>query len=268
MSFSLIACGPRYKRITAHDAPGVTLKLRSQKGVEKNFSHPATISGARLAHILSFIDVRGEKGTRKPAFPVTGIYEVGEALSRVFANAESHQEITVELVRVEKRFQLFTQKFLTTFVTYVEGDKLSIRLSRVDWEIPKGKDSDDLPEPYIGQRQQSFRILPVEYLTAIGVQGVSANWKDPKFRRVSNLHIGRGGKLGRRTVLLGGGPTEESARKETVDRSGERPVLPEGLSSRQLRDLADLEDLRRQGQISESVYFGKRKEILEAAEEN
>ena len=268
LSIPLVACGPRYKRVTAHKAPGVIVKLRSQTGVDRGFSHPATISGARLAHILSFIDIRGEKGARKPAFPVAGIYEVGEALSRVFANAEPHQVLTVELVRVEKRFQLFNQKFLTTFVTYVEGDRLFLRLSRVDWEIPKGEDEDDLPEPFVGRKQQSFRILPAEYLTAIGVQGVSAKWKDSKFRHASNLHIGRGGKLGRRTVLLGGGPTGETNAEESVGKPDEMPILPRGLSSKQLRDLADLEHLRRQGKISESSYFGKRREILESATRN
>ena len=268
LSIPLVACGPRYKRVTAHKAPGVIVKLRSQTGIDRGFSHPATISGARLAHILSFIDIRGEKGTRKPAFPVEGIYEVGEALSRVFANGEPHQVLTVELVRVEKRFQLFTQKFLTTFVTYVEGDRLFVRLSRADWEIPKGEDEDDLPEPFIGRKQQNFRILPAEYLTAIGVQGVSAKWKDSKFRHASNLHIGRGGKLGRRTVLLGGGPMGETNAEESAGKPDEMPILPRGLSSKQLRDLADLEDLRRQGKISESAYFGKRREILESATRN
>jgi len=254
------ACGPRYQRIKVHETGGLTIKLRSQKGSTREFSHPVTISGARLAHILSFIDVRAEKGSRKPAIPTEATYEIGEALSRAFAQAEPHQEVVVQALRREKRMGLFTDKFLTSFVTYVEGDKLLVRLSRVDWQVPKGEEA-DLPEPWAGKRVQSFRVMPSDYVTAVGSQGVSAVWKDPRFRRASNLHIGKGGKLGRKTVLLEGG--EEDLVEGS--RNPDAPVLPKGLSPAQLRDLADLEERRNQGDLSEAEYHSRRREILEAA---
>lgn len=256
----LAACGPRYQRIKVHEAGGLTIKLRSQKGSTREFSHPVTISGARLAHILSFIDVRAAKGSRKPAIPTEATYEIGEALSRAFSQAEPHQEVVVQAVRREKRMGLFTDKFLTSFVTYVEGDKLLVRLSRVDWQVPKGEE-EDLPEPWAGKRVQSFRVMPSDHVAAVGSQGVSVLWKDPRFRRASNLHIGKGGRLGRKTVLLEGGDEDVLEGNESPD----APVLPKGLSPSQLRDLADLEERRSRGDLSEAEYHSRRREILEAA---
>ncbi len=260
VSWLATACGPRYARVKVQDSGGISIKLRSQKGVERGFAHPATISGARLAHILSFVDVRAEKDGRKPAVHLDSVYPLGESLSRAFARAESHQELVVEVTRTERRLGLFTDKHLTSFVTYLEGDSLIIHWSRVDWPVPKQREDDSL-EPWPNKRVQSFRVLPSEYIAAVGTQGVSVDWRDKRFRHASNLRFSAGGKLRRKQMLLdaGGG-----AEVENEVRSDE-PVLPKGLSPAQLRDLADLEEARRQGEVAEAEYHRRRREILEAA---
>jgi hypothetical protein len=63
------------------------------------------------------------------------------------------------------------------------------------------------------------------------------------------------GKVVRREVLM------ESLEDETVF---EKPVAPPGdnLSPEQLRALADLEEARQNGQVTESEYSGRRDQIL------
>lgn len=253
------ACGPRYVRVKVQDAGGIAIKLRSQKNVERGFAHPATISGARLAHILSFVDVRVDK-SRTPAIDLDLIYPLGEALSRAFARAESNQELVVEVTRTERRMGLFTDKFLTSFVTYVEGDRLFLHLSRVNWAIPKQKE-DDLAEPWANKRVQNFRVLPSDHLAAAGAQGVSVAWRDSRFRKASNLRFGAGGKLRRKQLLLDAGTEPEGANETSED----APMLPRGLSAEQLRELADLEEARRRGEIAEAEYHSRRRAILDAA---
>ena len=60
------ACGPRYQRIPVFEHRNLSVMLRAEvrdgDTVPRNFSHPATISSVRLAHVLSRLDVRmGER---------------------------------------------------------------------------------------------------------------------------------------------------------------------------------------------------------------
>lgn len=252
-------CGPRYTRVKVQDTGGIAIKLRSQNNVERGFAHPATISGARLAHILSFVDVRADKN-RTPAVDLDAVYPLGEALSRAFARAESNQELVVEVTRTERRMGLFTDKFLTSFIAYIEGERLFLHFVRVNWRIPKQKE-DDLAEPWANKRVQNFRVLPSDHLAAAGAQGISVAWRDRRFRKASNLRFGAGGKLRRKQLLLDAGD-ESDIDEETSENA---PKLPEGLSPAQLRELADLEEARRRGQIAEAEYHGRRRAILDAA---
>ncbi|MDH3686606.1 MAG: hypothetical protein OEP95_10285 [Myxococcales bacterium] len=258
------ACGPRYQRIRLFEHRNLSVLLRAEvrdgETVPRNFSHPATISSVRLAHVLSRLDVRmgGEENdkSRQAAFPTALLYTVGEQVALAFEEADPSQEIVVTAVRSEKRLGLFTAKYLTSFVTWMQGEDLYIHLSRVEWPVPKG-DEDELPEPWVHRRSQDFKALAAEGVVPVGEQTLAVDWRNPIFRKPTHLRIGAGGKLLRRQILL-----EAPAEEEVVE---EVPIVPADLSSDVLRALADLQDQRQRGEISETRYHQARRDLLRQA---
>jgi len=197
---------------------------------------------------------------RQAAFPTALLYEVGEKVALAFEKANPSQEIVVTAIRSEKRLGLFTAKFLTSFVAWMQNDDLYIHLSRVEWPIPKG-DEDDVPEPWVHKRSQDFKALAAEGVIPVAEQTVAVDWRNPIFRKPTHLRVGAGGKLIRRQILLEA-PIEEETPEEVL-------VVPADLSSDVLRALADLQDQRQRGEISETRYHQARRDLLrQAAEEN
>jgi len=266
-SLLLSACGARYVRVPISDADGITVQLRAEKRggqlVPRSFSHPATVSAIRVAHVLARLDVRmgsEEGGERVPAFPTVTLYQVGEHVSRAFAKASPEQEVVVKAVRVEKRLGLFHSKYLTSFVAWMKGDDLVIHLSRVEWLVPKDSE-DEIPEPYVDRVVQDFKVLPTEGVVPVGEQAVSVDWRNPVFRKASHVRVGAGGKLLRRTVLM---ETEAPAGEEEPK---EPAVLPADLPAETLRALADLQEKRTRGEISETTYHKERRDLLRQVED-
>jgi hypothetical protein len=264
------ACGPRYVRVETFDEPGLRVVLRSEtsggKTVPRGFSHPVTISSVRLAHILARLDVRlgsDDGGERIPAFPTVTLYAVGEQLSKALSRATPDQEVAVQAVRKEKQLAIFDKQLLTSFVAYVKGDELVIQLSRVEWEVPKGGEStgdDEIPEPFAGRQVQEFKVLPADGLVVLAAQAVSVDWRNPVFRDPTNVRVGSGGKLLRKSVLMEtapGAPVQEA----------EPAVRPEDLPPETLRALADLQEQRTRGEISETTYHQKRRDLLRQADD-
>jgi len=263
-----LACGPRYQRVTVFEERNLTVKLRAEvrdgEAVPRNFAHPATISSVRIAHVLSRLDVRmgGEEDSQKrqAAFPTALLYTVGEKVALAFQQADPSQEIVVMAVRSEKRLGFFTAKYVTSFVTWMQDDDLYIHLSRVEWPVPKG-DEDDIPEPWVHRQSQDFKALAAEGVIPVAEQTVAVDWRNPVFRKPTHLRVGAGGKLLRRQILLEA-PIEEEAAEEV-------PVVPADLSSDVLRALADLQDQRKRGEISETRYHQARRDLLrQAAQES
>jgi hypothetical protein len=266
------ACGPRYERLETFDEPGLRVVLRSEtrdgKPVPRGFAHPATIASVRAAHILARLDVRvgaEEGGERVPAFPTTTLYAVGEQLSKALAKATPDQEVVVQAVRREKQLAIFEKRLLTSFVAYVKGDDLVIHLSRVEWEVPKeggdgGAGRDELPEPYAGRRVQDFQVIAAEAVVPVGEQAVAVDWRSPVFREPTHVRVGSGGRLLRRSVLLESEPAPE---KE----EGPESALPADLPPETLRALADLQEQRTRGEISEPAYHARRRDLLRQADD-
>ncbi len=265
---ALSACGPRYVRVPIYDREGIQVELRSEtrerKTVPRGFDHPATISAIRVAHVLARIDVRmgaDEGGDRVPAFPTVMLYKVGEEVARAFAKATPEQEVVVRAVRVEKRFGLFSSKYLTSFVAWMKGPDLVIHLSRVEWLVPKDEE-EKIPEPHTNKVVQEFKVLPAEGLVPVGAQAVAADWRNPIFREPTHVRVGPGGVLMRRTVLM------ESEAPEEGDAPPKEPAaLPADLSPEALRALADLQEQRARGEISETAYHQRRRDLLREAED-
>lgn len=254
------ACGPRYTRVTIQDSGGLTVQLRAEvregEAVDQGFAHPAIISRARITNILSRIEVRledEEEAARKPAIPAELLFDLGDLVSTALARADPSQEVVVKAIRQERRFGIFTQNYLTSFVGYVREDQLYLHLSRVDDPLPKDS-GDKVPEPWPGREAMSFKVLPTSGIVPVGSQAVSVAWRDPVFRAPGQVRVGPGGRVFRREILFES-PEEEKAEEAPPETTGR-------LSPETLRALADLEERRLRGEISEAAYQQRRRSIL------
>jgi hypothetical protein len=260
----LAGCGTRYARVPVHEGDDASVVLRSElrdgKPLERGFAQPATISGVRIAHVLAQIDVRMDTGgdapsERKPAIPTDLVYPLGELLSQALAKADGTQEVVVQALRRERRLGLFTATFATSLVAFVGADeRLHLQLFRLDWEVPKGRE-EELREPMPGREVMAFRVLASEGVEPTGHQSVAVDWRDERFRNPTTVRVGPGGKITRRTVLM-----EEEAPAPDPAGAVELPTDPDAL-----RALADLEEARRSGAITEAEYQRRRRELLRPA---
>lgn len=239
--------------------------LRSEKSlgqvVEKGYDHPVTISGTRLAHVLSRIDIRTDDedaNSRKPAVAADLIYELGEKLSNALATASKDEEVVVVAARRDRSLGVFTHDYITSFSAYVKGDVLHLRLFHLDWHQPQGGAQAKVQEPEPDRQVMKFRVLPGDAMQPEGAQGVAVSWRDPIFRSPTAVRVTPDGKIVRRTVLMESeAPAEEPEGEEPL------PSVTSGnLEPSQLRALADLEELRRDGKVSEGDYQARRVRIL------
>lgn len=233
---------------------------RGSKTVAKGFQHPTAIAPVRLGHILSRIDLRKGEGAdseRLPAIPLETLFLIGEALSEGLEKANPDQEVVVQSIRRGKHLYLFDRWYLTSLLAYVQNDLLYIHISRADWEIPKEKKrlktEDRLPETHVGKYPLEFRLIVDRGMTLADHQAVAVEWKDPIFKKPSRTRITSTGRVVRREVLM------ESLEDTTV--YDEAPKVEE-LTGEQLRALADLDDARRAGDVSEAEYYSRKNAIL------
>jgi hypothetical protein len=258
-------CGTTYLRVPVHEDELTRVLLRAEKRdgqpVERGFGHPATISGVRLAHVLAQIDVRVDAGDdaaseRRPAIHTDLIYPLGDLLSRALAKADSSPEVVLEARRRERRLGLFTQLYVTSLVAWVGADDLLyLSFSRLDWQVPKGQE-DEAREPVVGREVMAFRVLASEGVDPVAHQLVAVHWRDDRFRRPTTVRVGPTGKATRRTVLM-----EEEA--PAVPEAPTPEAMPSDPAS--LRALADLEESRRAGELTEAEYLRRKREILGGA---
>jgi hypothetical protein len=259
-----LGCGTRYARVTLVDDDATRVILRSElrdgAPVARGYQHPATIAAVRLAHILSLVDVKIEKSDeeeRRAAVPTDLLYPLGEQLSAALAKADATQEVAIEAVRRERRLGLFTQSYATTFVAFVDAQgRLQLHFSRADWLVPKGEEDAAL-EPFVGREVTSFRVAPAAGLEVLGRQAVAVDWRDPRFRTPANVHVGAGGRVHRREVL-----SETDAPPPAAEEEAAPAALPTDPAT--LRALAELEEARKAGRISEGDYQRRRRELLAA----
>ena len=257
-------CGTRTIRETLYEDPSTRIVLRHQTEggeiVDRGYNHPLAIAPVRLAHILSRIDVRVEakKGAeRVPALPTESLYALGDQLSKALRAADSSEEIAVYYIRRSKRFGIFDRRNLYSFVAYALDDLLYIHLSRVNDEIGNTSKDDRLPEPHVGDYVMEFRVVPSKGMTLVDGQSVAVAWRSPVFKKESRTRIAPTGEVIRRTILMESPePEAENGAESSVER------LPENLSSDTLRELADLEDQRHRGEITEAEYNVRRRQII------
>ena len=254
------ACITRTVRESVFDDGYTAVILRSQKKggktIDKGFEHPITIAPVRLAHILSRIDLRrkdDEGGKRVPAIHLDSLFTIAEGMAEALQKADSSQEIVVQSVRRSKRMGLFDRNYLTSLLCYMRDDLLYIHISRSDWEVPVQRDK-RLPETHVGKYPRDFRLVVEKGMTLVDQQAAAVEWRDPIFRKPTRTRLTPTGKVVRRTILM------ESLEDETD--YGPRPQMSDDLSPEQLRAMADLEEQRRSGAISEGQYNARRNRIL------
>lgn len=262
-------CGTRTLRQTLYEDPQTAIVLRQQKHggeiVDHGYSHPMAIAPVRLAHILSRIDIRTEskKGAQRlPALPTESLYVLADHLAMALGKADSTQEIAVFFTLREKRWGVFDRNYLYSFIVYGKDDSLYIHLSRIRWEIPKrsAAKNERLPEPRIGDFPMDFRVIAGTGMTPVDAQSLAVVWRDPVFKRPTRTSVGPDGQVVRRTILLESPPEAEAEAETEVDVTPDR--LPETLSAATLRALADLEEERSRGEITEAQYNARRREII------
>ena len=261
------ACATPVKE-KVYNEGNVTVFLRSEKTwqfgslIEKNYDHPVTISPVRIAHILSRIDAR-LAGKREPAIQTDLLFPIAEGISRALTRAGAEQEVVVMAKRKQRSLAIFDHDFLTSFVAYVKGSQLFICMARIDWEIPQ-RDRDNPPEPKIGEERMAFRLYPGEGMEVLDKQIVAVNYRDDIFAHPTRTKVLPTGKVVRKTILLESDVEPPPAAGETAaePQAAPAPEAPSGLSPAQLRALADLEEAREAGEITEAEYTLRQQEIM------
>ncbi len=238
--------------------------VRQVKGFTKQprgFEHPAAISVERLGNILRAIEIEAkadEGGTiRQPAFHPEIVDRTAEALHRAFREAGPDDEIGVNVIRKQARLGILHTKFLTSFLTYMENDQLFLLLRRVDWPVPKARESEPLPRPQRNRKPMDFTVVTGDPIYFAGLQDLEIDWKNAVFRQAFRLPGTTHGEKRRREVL-----DQVPVPKTELDEAGTGDVGLGGLSPEQLRALADLEEERRNGTLTESAYQRARRQLM------
>jgi len=263
---ALVSCATT---TTILEQKGLTVKLVSERGDNIELNHPLTIAPVRLAHILARVDIRlsaKDGQQRVPGFHIESLESISKGLAQGLREASPNQRVVVYSIRREKRFGIFDTKYLTSFIAYVHGENLFVHLSRSDWEIPPRK-KDNLPQPKIGKFPSKFRIFPGMAMKLVDEQSLAIAWRDDIFSRPTRTRVTPSGQMMRKTILMESVEPEidSDTESDAVEAKPEEPLtIPAGISAKTLRELADLEERRQRGEISEYSYERLRKKILDS----
>lgn len=262
LSVAIAGCATRQARTPVYEENSVRVFLRSdQKGgtsVDQGYSHPVTLAPIRITNILSRVEVRQEtedelQTLRQPAISTALLYPIGEGISQALAKADSSQAAVVMAIERRKSLKVFTADYLTSLIVWVKDDRLYVHLGQLGEPMPDPREKPR--EPQLDVFESKKRVLASEGFTTVGPRLVAADWRSNVFGDLSTIRIRPGGNVVRRTILM------EEAVDDPAAQPGPAPP-PEGLSPEALRALADLEEVRRRGELSETDYQERRREIL------
>lgn len=256
-------CAGKQVRTPVFDQSGVQVFLRQQmKGdepIDRGFSHPVTIAPVRITNILARIQVRAEGGEdttgREAALPTGLLYAIGQGIAEALGKADSSQEVVVMAVERRKSLGVFTSDYLTSLIVWVQDDRLFVHLGELG-EVMSRDPRDKPRDPQLTTVDARKRVLGSDGFTPVGPRLVAADWRAAVFSDISAIRIRPGGEIIRRTILL-----EETPEEDAANQPGPAPPS-EGLSPEALRALADLEEARRSGALSETDYQSQRRDIL------
>ena len=253
-------CLTRPTKVRVFQEGGTEVHLRSYKRgrtiLPKDYSHPVEIAPVRMAHILSRIDMRDDDDPKRiPAIPLGSLYTIADGMVEALGKADANQEVVVQSLRKKKSLLVFDHFYLTSLLAYMKEDLLYIHISRTDWEVDKRRErTSGLPETVVGEYPLHFRLIVDAGMTLNDRQSVAVDWRDDIFRRPTRTRVTSTGKVVRRQVLM------ESL--EDVSIAPATPAVSAELTPQQLRALADLEEARQDGAVSETEYQSRRGRIL------
>lgn len=261
-------CATRTVRHTVHQDNTIIVSLvRDVRGFttqEQGYEHPAVISAIRLERILSAveIEIKTDAGVvRQPGFHPAIVKKISLELSAALEQASPNEAVGVKAIRKKAKLGVFDVKYLTTFLAHVENDQLYLAIRRVDWPLPSGaehtKSKNVLPEPIRGRKSMDFRVVTGEPMYFAGPQDLEIDWKSKAFQTAFRLPGSTKGRKRKREVL----ESSRIPRKEFAPEQGEAVGLDQ-LTPEQLRALADLEEDRREGRITETAYQRERRQLL------
>jgi hypothetical protein len=259
----VMACGTRSVQTPVVDTPTLQVSLRLEKKngvlVNREFQHPSSISQQRLSHILGALEIEtreeGEPRRRLAAIHPELLVPISRGMVEAFEQADSTQEVVVIAIRKQQRLGIFHKKFLTTLIAFFRDERLVIHLSRVEWEIPREREKKNMPEPWRDEKQMEFRSAPGRKMAQAGSQGVSIRWRDNLFSSPVRTAGDAGGPRRERIILM-----DSPIPREELDEDGDSSSL-DGLDPETLRALADLEEARRNGSITETEYRQRRETL-------
>jgi hypothetical protein len=258
-----LGCSTRTVNSKVVGRHGLDIYLRSERAmfgddVDRDFDQPADVSVERLEHILGSIEIETRESARvserQHAIHAQIVADVADGVSKALAEAGPGQEIVVMAIRRQMQHGVFDRKYLTSFVVFMRNDRLYVHLSRVDWKIEKHRE-DNLPMPHVNDREMEFRTVTNDYIHYAGRQGIEVDWRDPVFQKFQRLPgtIGEGQR--RKTVLMEDRLPRDAGGDLTTEQLGD-------LSPAALRELANLEEDRQAGRITEGEYRRNRQQIL------
>ncbi len=260
-------CAARTVRKPIINRMGVHVDLvREVKGFTtqpRGYEHPTAISAARLMHILNAIEIetrrKGDGDFRQPAFHPQIVKKTAEAISEALAEAGPDQEVGFKIIRKQLQFGLLQKKYLTSFFVYVKDGYLYLHLNRVEWFLTPKFEGKKLPEPRRGSNPMGFRVVGGEHLFYAGPETLEIDWRNRVFENEYRLPGSTKGEKRRREVL-----DRSPIPKEELDAAmaSQGEISISDLSPEQLRALADLEEDRREGRITETAYQRAKRQLL------
>lgn len=233
---------------------------QGSKVIDRGFKHPTRISEQRLSNILGALEIRGREeqlaGIRY-VFEHDHLPRAAAALAYGLGKAGPDQSVAVRMTSKVRQTGIFDRKFITSFVAYVQEELLFIHLSRVDWKVPERAQKTSMPLPRVDEHPMKFKMNVPKGMYAEGNYAVSVEWQSAEFQGALQRVAGEG--KGERTILLEDDiPAERPA-------SGIPGDMLARLSAEQLRQLADLEEARQRGTMTEGHYRRLRQKILDEA---
>lgn len=225
------------------------------------YEHPAFISKERLVHILSALEIeaRQKKGgvIRQPAIHPDIVDQTAEALSKAFKEVGPDEAIGVYSIRKQMRIGILHFKYLTSFLAHIKDGHLYLSIRRVEWLVPKGREDDAYPPLRRDKKPMNFRVVTGDPIYFAGTQDLEIDWQNDVFRKDFRLPGTTSGEKRRREVLL-----QSPIPKDELEALQKDAIPYTELTPDQLRALADLEEQRREGTITENAYQRSKRQLL------
>ena len=263
LSSSRAAASTKVDALPVFDENDVEVFLRYEskggKPIDRDFSHPVVIAPVRLTNLLARIEVRkGRQARAQPAIATDLLYPIGEGIARALAKADPSQQVVVMAKQRKRSMGIFTQDYLTSLVVWNLDDKLFVKLGHLDWALPKdpqGRSSPSRRTPTSSASSARCRA------TASPPKASSSSPRTGATRSSRTRARSRPARRTGRAPHRADGQRRGSRRFRAEPATG-AAVPPQGVSPEGLRALADLEESRRRGELTEADYQAKRRAIL------